>query len=139
MQGYNVIMVYHHNQDKILMCKRVKEPYKGLYNLVGGKIEPGETGIDSAYRELREEAGISREDIVLHPVMEFSYYLQDCRVEVYAGRLRHEVEPAGDEQYLDWIDAASDFFDMALYAGEGNIGHMVAQVNLFKKDVLGDQ
>jgi len=40
---------------------------------------------------------------------------------------------------LDWIDAASDFFDMALYAGEGNIGHMVAEVNLFKKDVLGDQ
>lgn len=79
MQGYNVIMVYHHNQDKLLMCKRVKEPYKGLYNLVGGKIEPGETGIDSAYRELREETGISREDIVLHPVMEFTYYLQDCR------------------------------------------------------------
>jgi len=139
MQGYNVIIVYHNKQDKILMCKRVKEPYKGLYNLVGGKIEPGETGIDSAYRELCEETGISREDIVLHPVMEFTYYLQDCRVEVYAGKLKHEVETAGDEQYLYWIDAASDFFDMTLYAGEGNIGHMVAQVKLNREAVLGDR
>jgi 8-oxo-dGTP diphosphatase len=28
--------------DEWLMCKRRKDPYKGLYNLVGGKIEKGE-------------------------------------------------------------------------------------------------
>ena len=39
MQGYNVIWVLNKNADKVLMCKRRKEPYKGLYNLVGGKIE----------------------------------------------------------------------------------------------------
>ena len=25
--------------NKTLMCKRTKDPYKGMYNLVGGKIE----------------------------------------------------------------------------------------------------
>lgn len=39
MRGYNVIVVYNENADKILMCKRKKDPYKGLANFVGGKIE----------------------------------------------------------------------------------------------------
>ena len=38
MRGYNIIVVYNENADKILMCKRKKEPYKGLANFVGGKI-----------------------------------------------------------------------------------------------------
>ena len=29
MKGYNVIVVYNKEADKMLMCKRVKEPYKG--------------------------------------------------------------------------------------------------------------
>jgi len=55
MQGYNVIVVYNTNVDRILMCKRLKNPYLGLSNLVGGKIESGENGLESAYRELLEE------------------------------------------------------------------------------------
>ena len=37
MRGYNVIVVYNENADKILMCKRKKDPYKGLANFVGEK------------------------------------------------------------------------------------------------------
>ena len=36
MVGYNCIMVYSPDKAKILMCKRVKDPFLGLYNLVGG-------------------------------------------------------------------------------------------------------
>ncbi len=39
MQGYNVILVFSNNFDRLLMCKRKKDPYKGLNNLVGGKSE----------------------------------------------------------------------------------------------------
>lgn len=46
----NVIVVYNKSQDKILMCLCSKNPYKGLDDLVGGKIEQGEEGLDSAYR-----------------------------------------------------------------------------------------
>ena len=55
MQGYNVILIYNSNREKILMCKRSKEPFKGLFNLVGGKIENGEDGLSAAYREMIEE------------------------------------------------------------------------------------
>ena len=42
MQGYNCIAVLHPDGKRWLMCRRLKDPYKGLYNLVGGKIEEGE-------------------------------------------------------------------------------------------------
>ncbi|QHT63642.1 NUDIX domain-containing protein [Paenibacillus lycopersici] len=130
MQGYNVLMIYNRNKDRLLMCKRLKDPYKGLNNLVGGKIEPGESGIDAAYRELFEETGIRREQIALRHLMDFKYYYQDCYVEVYAGKLRGEAEIAGDENELYWSGLEHDFFDMALFAGEGNIGHMIEQANM---------
>jgi 8-oxo-dGTP diphosphatase len=105
------------------MCKRHKQPYKGLYNLVGGKIEPGEDGTNAAYRELKEETGIT--EIELVHLMDFTYYQTDsCRVEVYAGRLARDTEVCGDEKELVWLDITEDFFDKTRFAGEGNIGHI---------------
>ncbi len=123
-------MVYSRDADKLLMCRRRKDPYKGLFNLVGGKIEPGEDGLAAACRELYEETGITGEDIALHHLMDFTYYYQGCYVEVYAGRLKRDVQAAGDENELFWSDLDHNFFDMGQYAGEGNIGHMLEQVKL---------
>lgn len=136
MQGYNVIMVYNDSLDKILMCKRLKNPYKGLSNLVGGKIEIGENGLESAYRELFEETSISKNDITLHHLMDFKYYYQNCYVEVYVGKLNYEVLVSGNENELFWSDLNHNFFDITLYAGEGNIGHMIEQVNMCKDAIL---
>lgn len=58
MEKCNCIVVFNIDKDKILFCKRVKNPYKGLYNFVGGKIEAAENSINAAYRELQEETGI---------------------------------------------------------------------------------
>ncbi|CAG7647621.1 NUDIX hydrolase [Paenibacillus allorhizosphaerae] len=138
MQGYNVIMIYSKEKDRLLMCKRLKEPYKGLSNLVGGKIEPGETGMEAAYRELLEETGIAKEDVVLHHVMDFQYYFQQCYVEVYAGKLKRDVKISGDENELYWSNLDNDFFDMSRYAGEGNIGHMIEQVKMSQEIILAD-
>ena len=78
MQGYNCILVYSEDRSEILFCKRLNDPYEGMYNLVGGKIEPGEDGFHAAYRELFEETGISREDVTLYHMMDFTYYNQSC-------------------------------------------------------------
>jgi 8-oxo-dGTP diphosphatase len=139
MQGYNVLMIYNKEMDKLLMCERLKNPYKGLSNLVGGKIENGEAGIDAAYRELFEETNISKEDIILRHLMDFKYYLQNCYVEVYVGRLKQDVSVSGDENILYWSDLDNNFFDMSLYAGEGNIGHMIEQVNYVKDKLFSDE
>jgi 8-oxo-dGTP diphosphatase len=139
MQGYNVLMVYNPDMSKLLMCERLKNPYKGLSNLVGGKIEKGETGLDAAYRELLEETTVSKKDITLHHLMDFTYYLHDCYVEVYVGRLKRDVSVSGEENILYWSDLNNNFFDMSIYAGEGNIGHMIEQVNAVKERLFSDE
>lgn len=138
MQGYNVILVYNMQIDKLLMCKRKNNPYKGLNNLVGGKIEIGEDGLASAYRELSEETGISKKDIELQHLMDFKYYFQNCYVEVYVGKLKNDVTLIEEKNKLFWSDLNHNFFDMSIYAGEGNIGHMIEQVNMYKDTIFLD-
>ena len=131
MQGYNLIVVFHPTENLILMCRRKKDPYKGLSNFVGGKIEPREDSISAAYRELFEETSIPKSAIQLTHLMDFSYPLDPCYVEVYAGRLKYEVPVHGEENELYWSDLNHNFFDMSNYAGEGNIGHILEHVRIF--------
>lgn len=135
MQGYNCIIVYNKEQDKILFCKRMKEPYKGLFNLVGGKIEEEESGFAAAYRELEEETGICHQQIELFHMMDFTYYNQACYVEVYVGVLKEDVILKEEAHPLIWLDINENFFDLNQFAGEGNIGHMLEQVRQFGKGI----
>lgn len=128
MQIYNCIMVFHPVQDKMLLCLRTTPPYLGKYNLVGGKAEPGEDGFAAAYRELYEETGIAEELISLSHMMDFTYYNQNCRVEVYAGTLSQDIPLRQEKHPLCWMSLTEDFFDLERFAGEGNIGHMLEQI-----------
>lgn len=136
MQGYNLIAVFSKDLSRMLMCKRLKEPYLGLNNMVGGKIEAGENSEAAAYRELYEETGITRENIRLTHLMDFTYYLDNCYVEVYVGRLNADVQVKGEENTLFWSGFEHNFFDMNEYAGEGNIGHIMEHIKLFKEQLL---
>lgn len=133
---FNVIAAFDSMCKHILMCKRRKNPYKGLYNLVGGKIEVGEDGLIAAYRELEEETGISKNDIELTHLMDFTYYLSSIKVEVYVGRINKEVTVQGDENDLEWMEINQNFFDMSRFAGEGNIGHIMEHILLSKQLLL---
>ena len=136
MRGYNIIVVYNENADKILMCKRKKEPYKGLANFVGGKIEKNENGLDAAYRELEEETTITKDDITLLHMMDFTYYVENCYLEVYVGKLNKIIDVKGTENKLFWSTLDNNFFDETQYAGEGNIVHIVRHIQTLKGELL---
>lgn len=136
MKKLNVILVYDKNEKNILMCKREKEPYKGKYNLVGGKVEPGENELEAAYRELEEETAITKKDITLYNLMNFNYRLTDMELEVYVGKLNKDVQLVEEVNKLYWISKDEDFFDMDKFAGEGNIGHMLKQAEINKNIVF---
>ncbi len=131
MKGYNCIIVFSRDERQILFCKRTKDPYEGLYNLVGGKIEAEEDGFAAAYRELEEETGINKAQIQLHHMMDFTYYNQDCYVEVYVGVLNCDITLREEAHPLVWLNKSENFFDMNKFAGEGNIGHMLEQAYQF--------
>lgn len=136
MKKLNVVMIYDKKEEKILMCKRSKEPYKGKYNLVGGKLEEGENEFDAAYRELQEETGITKQDVVLNHLMNFQYQMSNMELEVFVGKLNKEVELKEEVNELLWINKNENFFDIEKFAGEGNIGHMVEQVEYYKDELL---
>ncbi|TDK43760.1 NUDIX hydrolase [Antarcticimicrobium luteum] len=45
--------------DRVLLAQRGKSPDKGLWGFPGGHVEPGETALEAARRELREETGLA--------------------------------------------------------------------------------
>ena len=132
MKKLNVILVYNKEENKILMCKREKELYKGKFNLVGGKVEENEDELHAAYRELQEETGITNNDITLFHIMNFQYKMSDIELEVYVGKLNKDVNLIEEINKLYWLDKNDNFFDIDKYAGEGNIGHMIKQVEIYK-------
>ena len=136
MIGYNAIVVFNEDADKMLMCKRRHNPYKGLSNFVGGKKEENESGLDAAYRELEEETAITKNDIALSHLMDFTYHFGNCYLEVYVGKLNKSVDVSGDENELYWSTLDHDFFNATQYAGEGNIGHIMMHVDMFREKLL---
>lgn len=130
MKKMNVIVVFDKNLEKTLICKRTKEPYMGMYNLVGGKIEKENDGLNEAYRELEEETNIKKKDIDLIHFMNLSYTKWDKELEVYYGILKNEVELIEEVNKLEWVNINDNFFDMNKYAGEGNIGHIIEEIKI---------
>ena len=130
MKKYNVIVVFDKNLKHTLMCKRTKEPYMGMYNLVGGKIEKENDGLNEAYRELFEETNINKNDVELKHFMNIEYVSFNKLLEVYYGVLNKEVDLVEEVNKLEWVDVNDNFFDMTKYAGEGNIGHIIEEIKI---------
>lgn len=103
--------------DAVLLIRRGTPPRLGEWSLPGGRIEPGETAIDAAIRELREETGVEARltgllDVVdgIFPSAGKHYVLIDYAAEWVAG------EPvAGDDALearfvaLDQVEALIDW------------------------------
>ncbi|WP_426450975.1 NUDIX hydrolase [Paenibacillus sp. S-38] len=63
MLEYNIAFL--RRGEHLLMLNRSKPPLLGLWNGVGGKLEPGETPLESVLREIGEETGmiLGEEDV----------------------------------------------------------------------------
>ena len=136
MKALNIIAVFNKDFTQVLMCYRRKDPYKGKYNFVGGKIKDGEDGLSAAYRELQEETGITPADITLKHFIDFSYYHYGLKLELYVGRLDKDMPVYGEENELFWIPLTENFFDTHRFAGEGNIGHMITVIEMEKDKIF---
>lgn len=133
-QHSNCIVVFDKTKEKLLFCKRAKNPYKGLLNFVGGKVEPEETSEYAAYRELFEETGIARRNIKLHRLMDMTYYQQQFVLEMYVGVLEDDVPLIEEINSLVWIRIDDNFADSNRYAGDKNIAHIVEVAKMFDFD-----
>lgn len=137
MRKLNLIVVFNESFDKVLFCIRAKEPYKGMYNFVGGKVEDGETNDDAAYRELLEETGISRDDIELDHFMDLNYFKYGNNLQVYYGILKHKVTLVEEKNKLEWIEINNELLNNKRFAGNYNIPHIIRQIKVYLKNGIG--
>ena len=131
MRKLNIIVVFNKKMDRVLFCIRAKEPYKGMYNFVGGKVEEGESNDDAAYRELFEETGISRDDIELDHFMDLNYFKYENNLQVYYGILKHKVDLVEEKNKLEWLDIDDNLLDNSKFAGNYNIPHIIRQIKVY--------
>lgn len=125
MRTVNIIIVYNVEKTKLLMCLRQKPPYQGLYNFVGGKVEPEESILESCYRELEEETGITNQQINLHHAMTFQYHFLEYQLAIAVGEIDEGVSLRAEKHPLTWISVTENFEDRKRFAGDGNIQHMI--------------
>lgn len=131
MKKLNLIVVFNKNLSKTLFCIRAKEPYKGMYNFVGGKVEENESNDDAAYRELFEETGISNKDIKLEHFMDLNYFKYENNLQVYYGILKHEVNLVEEKNKLEWVTINEELLDNSRFAGNYNIPHIIRQIKVY--------
>lgn len=131
MRKLNLIVVFDTKVEKALFCIRAKEPYKGLYNFVGGQVEEGESNDEAAYRELYEETGISKNDIELDHFMDLNYFKYENNIQVYYGILKHDVKLVEEKNKLEWLVIDDKLLDNSKVAGNYNIPHIIRQIMVY--------
>ena len=137
MRKLNLIIVFNKELNEALFCIRAKEPYKGMYNFVGGKVEEGETNGEAAYRELYEETGITKEDIELDHFMDLNYFKYENNLQVYYGILKNEVILVEERNKLEWVPINEELLNTKKFAGNYNIPHMITQIKVYLKNGTG--
>lgn len=101
-----VILTFHQDMLKILLVRRGIEPFKGEWALPGGFLKPDESAEECAYRELREETGVT--GCKIKQFHTFSAPHRDPRERVitiafYALMKWQQATGADDADYADWV------------------------------------
>jgi 8-oxo-dGTP diphosphatase len=91
-------------RDKLLLLHRTKEPHKGKYIPIGGRLEPFETPIEAAKREIKEETGFNVKDLKFCGIMVETSPVKFNWVNfIYLGNINFSKPVSCKEGRLEWI------------------------------------
>jgi len=112
MTNYIIIHAqYPKNPNSVLLILKNKPDYlKGKLNLVGGKIEDGETPEQAAFRELREEAGITASSgpILYGKITSSDWTVYCLKCEIYNADINQGEGETEQVSWHDWMTVQND-------------------------------
>ena len=94
------------NGKRVLLMKgSAKKDWEGFYDPVGGHIEKGESVLEGARREIKEETGLAVNDLKLRGVVHVSgFYGKDVMMFVTSCTTDEENTVSSDEGELEWVE-----------------------------------
>jgi len=102
---------------KVLLVRRARKPALNLYTLPGGAVEAGETLVEAAIREVREETSLSIEPVALAGHREVIARDDEGKVE------RHFVILCFASRWLSGEPVRSDELDDSRWVDPSELGN----------------
>lgn len=124
---------------QFLLLRRAKEPNRGLYVPVGGKIDPYEDPYQTGLREVEEETGIQLQKLrYMGSLVESSPVEYNWWCSIYLADIPWQEAPPCDEGELEWIDF-SDLETLATPATDWHIYQYIAREQAFAMRAIYDK
>lgn len=138
------VLVYVRHRDEVLMvhrnaADRPGDYHAGRWNGLGGKLEPDESPLEAARREVREESGLDLPEDVFTALGSVTFpnfkahKNEDWNVWVFVARASdtHRAAPVrGPEGDLHWVPAA-ELLGLNLWPGDRHFVPLVLEERPF--------
>ena len=118
--------------DTVLLVERARAPFRGLWSLPGGSIEPGESASEAALRELKEESGTTAKIEGVVENVELAVTDDDgrpltWRLAMFYGRYAGgSLQPGSDASDANWV-AIADLEKLSLTEGTASLIRLAAR------------
>lgn len=122
LDGKNTSLCYIEKDGAYLMMHRVKKQNdinKDKWVGIGGKFESGETPFECAYREIKEETGVTPKNLKYRGLVTFTSnlfgteYMHLFTADGYEGKLDNDC----NEGILEWVKK-EDLYSLPVWEGD---------------------
>lgn len=134
MSHFVVIFLITRDLREVLMLKRLKDPFKGLFNGIGGLVKASETVYQVAYRECCEEIGEENTPVNLTWLVKINLP-SAVTLDIFYALVDKFKLPDCNEGELKWVKVSdAKQIDNENIAGDGEIPYCLKFIeNIYKE------